>query len=764
MKLVTRIRRNEDNPLLGTALAYAEKGWPVLPLHSPVEGTCSCGKPDCGSVGKHPRTKHGLKDGTTDSRRIREWWRHWPDANVGIVTGAKSGFFVLDIDTGGEESLKELEKQHGPLPDTVEASTGGGGRHILLKHPGGIVKNRAKIAPGLDVRGDGGYIVAPESLHSSGKRYEWAKSPSEADLAPCPGWLFKMIQKPSGRKKAGFKSDGRLAHLKALEGVPEGMRNDTVYRCAWSLRAKGLAIEETKVLALKAGEKCDPPLSEDEVLKTVESAYKYPPKEAMQQAVKSAIKHAKTVFVLPDQSDPEVFEPFLNCTQQHQTSVAIAAPDQRDCVPEHFKNKNVIIFRGNTERAFKKVERIRPELQKHARSLKVVEIPDEDSETFTEWVQQDVPGALRDIDRKKDPRGAMTQDLVKCHLNSFLDGRIEDAIDQAPLYLPRALDRLTLPLDPFSDISLPRRQMLMEPWLMEGSITLIAADPAVGKTFLAMEVAVAVSSARAAMNGLWEVQKSVKALYVDGEMHSDDIMARAQMVGFSRNRFEVVSKTTLEYFGVTPALNLADPEVLKMLTGKLLKDGFGLLVIDNIFSLVSGIDTNSDSDWAPINGWLLHLRSKGIAVIAVHHAGKSGEQLGTSSRAFNVDNYFKLVPEPSEDGKVAFRIIIKKQRARYGGVAGYRYECDDGVWTVTESTGKQKADRKRKKIAALLVEGMKHEEIGAQVKLKRSRVSQIKKELVNKGLIENVDNQVVLTAPGRIWMGEDFQDDQVKQG
>jgi len=128
-------------------------------------------------VGKHPRTEHGLKDATIDEATIFGWWRRWPGANVGIVTGMASGLLVLDIDPrhGGVESLALLEREHGSLPETAEVSTGGGGRHILFLHPGFRVKNRANMMPGVDVRGDDGYIVAPPSLHASGRRYEWRR-------------------------------------------------------------------------------------------------------------------------------------------------------------------------------------------------------------------------------------------------------------------------------------------------------------------------------------------------------------------------------------------------------------------------------------------------------------------------------------------------------------------------------------------------------------------------------------------------------------
>lgn len=151
---------------LEAALEYAERGWSVLPLHSVQDSRCTCGRADCPSPGKHPRTPNGLKEATTNEVTIREWWAKWRNANVGILTGKPSGLIVLDVDPrhGGDVSLDNIELQHGPLPDTVEALTGGGGRHILLVYPGFRVRNKTNLFPGVDVRADGGYIVAPPQL------------------------------------------------------------------------------------------------------------------------------------------------------------------------------------------------------------------------------------------------------------------------------------------------------------------------------------------------------------------------------------------------------------------------------------------------------------------------------------------------------------------------------------------------------------------------------------------------------------------------
>lgn len=188
---------NAGNPFLSAALAYARRGWPVFP---------------CKARGKAPATKNGLKDATTDAEVIRGWWREHPRANVAVVTGAVAGLFVLDIDVDpaksedGNASLAELERVHGPLPATVEQRTPRGGRHLLFRHPGGKVKNSAKqLGAGLDVRGDGGYIVAAPSVHPNGGRYDWSPTghPDQVEIAAAPAWLLDLVtDKPRSRAQA----------------------------------------------------------------------------------------------------------------------------------------------------------------------------------------------------------------------------------------------------------------------------------------------------------------------------------------------------------------------------------------------------------------------------------------------------------------------------------------------------------------------------------------------------------------------------------
>ncbi|HUK09395.1 MAG TPA: bifunctional DNA primase/polymerase [Stellaceae bacterium] len=212
------------------------RDWKLLPLHWPLEdGRCSCGKSNCTSVGKHPLTRHGVKDASSDSKVIAEWWQRYPDANVGIATGAASGIFVLDIDPrhGGKDTLFALEKEHGDLPRTLTARTGEGW-HLYFQHVGGLRNRVGALGPGLDIRTDDGYVVGPPSLHANGKCYRWI---DRSVIAAAPEWLIARLLSPAPHHEAD--AGGRVpdqASLKALIRVvataPEGKRNSLLFWAA----------------------------------------------------------------------------------------------------------------------------------------------------------------------------------------------------------------------------------------------------------------------------------------------------------------------------------------------------------------------------------------------------------------------------------------------------------------------------------------------------------------------------------------------------
>jgi hypothetical protein len=245
-----------DHDALRYALAYVRRGWSVIPVRP---------------RGKRPLIPWGAQQHRcADEAEVERWFERSPGANVGIVTGQVSGLAVLDVDVlhRGDESLRELERLHGPLPRTIEAATGGGGRHVYFAHPGSLVHNQVGLAPGIDLRGDGGFVVAPPSIHPLGRHYEWTHPPDQTPLAPMPPWLLRLIQRREGR--AGHS----LAHWRRLTGAgaEEGERNNTIASLAGHLLWHGVdPAVALELLRCWNATRCRPPLPEDEVARTVES-------------------------------------------------------------------------------------------------------------------------------------------------------------------------------------------------------------------------------------------------------------------------------------------------------------------------------------------------------------------------------------------------------------------------------------------------------------------------------------------------------------
>lgn len=264
------------------ALTLARRGWRVFPCHTPQFTGCACGRDGrcprlgleghrptsavcscwagvaCQDIGKHPHyhpalIPHGLKNATTDVDRIITWWTLWPDANIGLATGVESGIIALDVDPahGGESSLSALLADIGPLPKTTISLTGGGGRHILFQHPGDGVKigNAVNLQgrEGLDVRGDGGYLIAPRSRHASGRHYTWAEDghPREVPPAPVPAPLLRLVT--ASKESPAHASTQPSATTPAPDGapIPKGQRNQTLASLAGTMRRRGMTEKDS---------------------------------------------------------------------------------------------------------------------------------------------------------------------------------------------------------------------------------------------------------------------------------------------------------------------------------------------------------------------------------------------------------------------------------------------------------------------------------------------------------------------------------------
>lgn len=307
------------------ALFYASKGWRVFPC-KPKDKVPACKWKD---------------EATIDPDNIRAWWGTNSEYNIGIKCGKESNLFVLDIDPdkGGHESLLTLIADYAPLPLSVEQITGGGGRHVFFTYPSVTVGNSAgKLGPGLDTRGDGGYIVAPPSIHPSGRQYEWEVSskPSQTELATIPPWLLDLltgIDKPNGKHEEADNYTGTIR---------EGERNQALASMAGSMRRRGFDNEAIFAALIEHNARhCYPPLSNDEVSIISKSITRYAPTSLYrgkntdngivphepQTAYDSGLAFIELLFNLEGRSIPTFITPIDDCLGglERQTLTVLAA-------------------------------------------------------------------------------------------------------------------------------------------------------------------------------------------------------------------------------------------------------------------------------------------------------------------------------------------------------------------------------------------------------------------------------------------------------
>jgi hypothetical protein len=216
---------------------------------------------------------HGCTEATADAAKVAEWWKKTPAANIGIACGEINGFIVVDVDRGhdngidGADTLRELEQEMGALPDTVEALTPNGGRHLFFKYPDGQnIRNKTGIAPGIDIRANGGYVVGVPSTLANGRSYEWEASsyPNEHEIAALPDAWRKWLIDACGR-------------FSLPQETRQGGRNDTLHRYGASLRAQGYPPERIRELLAKYNrESCRPPVDDRELETILSSVLRYP--------------------------------------------------------------------------------------------------------------------------------------------------------------------------------------------------------------------------------------------------------------------------------------------------------------------------------------------------------------------------------------------------------------------------------------------------------------------------------------------------------
>jgi hypothetical protein len=323
---------NFHNDLLKAALSYATFGWRVFPVHTPTPtGACSCGHAQCvpggknaKNIGKHPRTKHGANDATTDTGQICQWWATWPDANVAIATGPESGILVLDLD--GECELPPALQN---LPHTIQAKTGhAGGRHKYFQFPPDCKITIATKLHGLpiDVRGATGYVLAPPSLHASSAIYAWLASPGDTDLALPPAGLLEWIVSAKrigpgpvgghGQPCTDVSIEKRaIAYLAKLPSAISGQGGHNATMLAARAVVYGFDLGPDKgyqLLTAHYNPRCEPPWTEKELRHKVKDAHCKPfdkPRGFLLNGKVNAASH-------PNQEPDEGVNPFSDISDE----------------------------------------------------------------------------------------------------------------------------------------------------------------------------------------------------------------------------------------------------------------------------------------------------------------------------------------------------------------------------------------------------------------------------------------------------------------
>lgn len=267
----------EPTTTLEQALAYARDGFSVIPGHSINGDRCTCGDRTCSAPGKHPRLRWRAHTKTAlTEEELKSWWRRFPDSNVIIVTGKISGIAVLDIDgEEGAEAMAEIGLDVGDLPETPTVRTGGGGWHFYFAYPEDqVVQTKAGVLDHVDIRAEGGIVVAPPSMHISGSNYVWADGLGWDDVDIEDFDWSQLVKEGQPSLDAGLPT-GDLSWFEAfLGGVTEGSRNVAATRLAGRYIGLGMSRREVLQLLQAWNTLNDPPLANRDIEVVVASISK----------------------------------------------------------------------------------------------------------------------------------------------------------------------------------------------------------------------------------------------------------------------------------------------------------------------------------------------------------------------------------------------------------------------------------------------------------------------------------------------------------
>ncbi len=285
---------------------YLDRGWGTIPIKK---------------MSKQPAIPSwkAYQDRRPTHDEITAWDIQYPDCNVAVICGAVSGLVVLDIDS--EDGRLWLKKNGCVMPPTPRAESSPGKAHFYFQHPGGVVKNMIRKIPGIDIKGDGGYVVAPPSIHPSGATYRWIDgfSPAEVEVALCPPWLLELLEAPREEvtKAPQGGGDGTVTlHAPeldededwvtgALRGVEEGLRNSTCARLAGYFLGTGQPPGRVLSILLTWNLANKPPMAERDVETTVNSIARAEASKRLREQGASLVVGTEAVGLLSEEESRE---------------------------------------------------------------------------------------------------------------------------------------------------------------------------------------------------------------------------------------------------------------------------------------------------------------------------------------------------------------------------------------------------------------------------------------------------------------------------
>ncbi len=615
------------------ALAYAGRGWDVLPLYSiRPDGSCECGNPDCGrNAGKHPRNENGLTGASRDPAMVKTWWDKWPTANVGIRTGTMSGLVVIDVDQRHEgfDTLYELIKAHGPLPETVEQVTGSGGRHLLFQHPGRDVKNDSQgkvLGQGIDIRGDGGYIVAPPSKHKDGGVYAWEASslPSKTPLSPLPDWMLTLILAEPLAKPTTNGHGPRI--------INDGQRDATLASLAGTMRRRGMVEGAILAALIEVNDlQCEPPLPESDVRRIARSISRYEP------------------------SAP--------------TSLPIASPTAGSTEPNLLREGDRIIWLWPSinigigfEGLYEKGSELHAEM-----SVDTVTPLEGGSKGHYHWSKFNL-GSTRS-------RAEMVRYLKERNDGIAWASLLEDVVART-VEIWRAGEPIVDLYDIEAEDSPP---YLVSPFLPKGETTVLFADGGSFKSYLALAMAVSVTTGKL-IAGVIGPEEKGNVLYLDWETNSREISSRLRWLC---RGFGIIDRPHIFYRSMYRALADDGPRLRKEVDKKKIT----LVVVDSIAPACGGEPENADTMLRVFNT----LRGLGdVTRLVISHVSKAGAASKGQATPFGsvfVRNMARSVWElrRSEEGSDRFSIGLYHRKTNGGKLwdpIGFTVQFDSSKGSV----------------------------------------------------------------------------------